>query len=174
MQPTVLLTHSALNQLTGLRVSVCVCVFSVCFLLSSFASPLPAPWLFRVSGWLSLLYVSYLLTSDYTECSPVVKRCGLPSHSSSPVSCPVLSCPQIPHLISRIHTWAGTPMWILHPLVLLEPQWQTHIVLFVSCLHTLKQRLHTHTHSQTEGMWSMRFKHSVYPGRSLGVYPLHC
>lgn len=63
--------------------------------LSLFAS---LPWLhqrlprlFRVSGWLSLLYSSYLLTSDYTECRPVGKHRGLPSTHAHP--CPVLSCP---------------------------------------------------------------------------------
>lgn len=55
-QPTVLLTRSVLNQLTGLWVplSVCVCllvcVFAWLFSLSFFASQLsPAPSLFRVN-----------------------------------------------------------------------------------------------------------------------------
>lgn len=105
------------------------------------------------------LYFFYLPTSDYTECGPVGKHCGL--LFSLAHLCPVLPpnpSPYQPYTHSR-----ETPMWILHPLVLLQPQWQKHIVLFLTWIHTLQQqcmKIHTHTHR--EGVFSIRLKHTVF------------
>lgn len=77
--------------------SVCerrVCVTLFFFLplslsLSPFQCPSPAPWLLRVTGWVSLLYFSYLPSPDYTECSPVGGALWITVHSRSPVSASV-------------------------------------------------------------------------------------
>lgn len=73
-----------------------------------------------------------------------------------------LTCLLSPHPSpNQLHTYSrGTPMWILHPLVLLQPQ------LFCFLVSYTKVEVHVdtykHIHSQTEGVFSIRFKCTVF------------
>lgn len=108
---------------------------SVCFLFSSFASLVSITASLTVQGQWMIVPLVFLL-SPYLRLHRV-QSCKEALWITVPLSLTCfLSCPRIPHLISHIHTPARSPMWILHPLVLSEPQWQKHSVLFVSyCTH---------------------------------------
>lgn len=105
-----LLTRSALNQLTGLQVTVCVsgCVASL------FCLPALHRQLSDCSGSLDeclSCVSSYGLTADHTERCPVRTRRGFTVRS-----CPLLSC-SVPGSLTR----GGIPLWLRHALVPLQP-----------------------------------------------------
>lgn len=140
-QPTVLLTRSVLNQLTGLWVplSVCVClcvlvcVFAWLFFISFFASQLSITSSLAVQGQrrLSLLYFCYLLTSDYTECSPVGKHHGLPPTPAH--MCPVVSLDPSPYQ-PHMHTNRGSHEGSIFT-GLLKTSWTQSILSFLFLFH---------------------------------------
>lgn len=101
MQPTVLLTRSALNQLTGLQVSVCVSVcVCVAFFFSlslSFASPVSIAGSLDVQGQRMIVPLVFLLSPRLRV--QRVQSCReapwITVHSRSPVSCVLSPVPSL-------------------------------------------------------------------------------
>lgn len=135
-QPTVLLTRSVLNQLTGLWVplSVCVCVCLLVWLFFPLLLCLPAiTSSLAVQGQrrLSLLYFCYLLTSDYTECSPVGKDHGLQPTPAN--MCPVVSLDLLPYQPHMHTNWGSHEGSISTGL--LKTSWTQSILSFLFRFH---------------------------------------
>lgn len=172
-----LLTHSALNQLSGLQVTACVSgvfawLFFFFFLSPSLAFPVSITSSLAAQGhWMSVSLVFLLSPQPRLH---RVQSCweSVVDYRPLTLTC-VRLCPQILHLISRVHTPAGIPMCTRCPLAPLQPLWlqktppKNPIGLFVSGLPKPEQWDTScrciRTHSQTVFfLLSIRLKLTVF------------
>lgn len=140
MQPTVLLTRSALNQLTGLQVSTCV---RVSFLSFCVASPVSITGSLTVQGQWMIVPLVFLL-SPYLRLHREQSCREAPwitVHSGSPVSCPVLSPDPSPYQLCT-HSSRDSHVDTLSTGPVRTPVTKAYL----HCVRGIRGYIHTPTH----------------------------